>query len=94
MSWRVELLNDAVGQEIMALPADIQGRFLRLGERITLIGLERMGEPHVKHIEGKLWEMRLMGKDWDSARVLRYRGRTPRRCRPGIHQKDAENSAQ
>ncbi len=26
-------------------------------------GLERMREPHVKHIEGKIWEMRLSGRD-------------------------------
>ena len=24
--------------------------------------LERVGEPHVKHIEGRLWEMRLKGR--------------------------------
>jgi phage-related protein len=32
-------------------------------------GLERLGEPHVKHLDGKLWEMRLMGRD-GIARVL------------------------
>jgi len=25
--------------------------------------LESLGEPHVKHLEGKLWEMRLTGRD-------------------------------
>lgn len=25
-------------------------------------GLEHVGEPHVKHIEGHLWEMRLKGR--------------------------------
>jgi len=25
--------------------------------------LERMREPYVKHLEGKLWEMRLKGRD-------------------------------
>ncbi len=63
MSWRVEILNETVGAEITALPADIQARFLRLAERIRLAGLERLGEPHVKHLEGKLWEMRLTGRD-------------------------------
>jgi phage-related protein len=24
--------------------------------------LERVGEPHVKHIDGRLWEMRLKGR--------------------------------
>jgi phage-related protein len=26
------------------------------------LGLDRIGEPHVRHIEGKLWEMRPSGK--------------------------------
>ncbi|MBU6457233.1 MAG: type II toxin-antitoxin system RelE/ParE family toxin [Bradyrhizobium sp.] len=46
-----------------ALPADIQARFLRLAERIASVGLESLGEPHVKHLEGKLWELRLTGRD-------------------------------
>ncbi|WP_245286812.1 type II toxin-antitoxin system RelE/ParE family toxin [Bradyrhizobium sp. Tv2a-2] len=52
--WRVEILNEAVAAEIGALPADMQARFLRLAERITTTGLESLGEPHVKHLEGKL----------------------------------------
>ena len=63
MSWRVEILNETVAAEIAALPADIQARFLRLADRIQLAGLETLREPHVKHLQGKLWEMRLMGRD-------------------------------
>ena len=32
-------------------------------ELIQRHGLERMREPHVKHLEGPLWEMRMAGKD-------------------------------
>ena len=63
MTWRVEILNDTVAAEIAALPADMQARFLRLSERISQAGLESLGEPHVKHLEGKLWELRLTGRD-------------------------------
>src|SRR5713101_8032012 len=63
MPWRVEILNEAVAAEITALPADIQARFLRLAERIAIAGLENLREPHVKHLEGRLWEMRLTGRD-------------------------------
>jgi phage-related protein len=63
MSWRVEILNEAVAAEIGALPADMQARFLRLADRIGAAGLESLGEPHVKHLEGKLWELRLTGRD-------------------------------
>lgn len=61
--WQVEILNEKVGAEIEALPADMRARFLRIGERICQDGLESLGEPHVKHLEGKLWEIRLMGRD-------------------------------
>ena len=30
---------------------------------IERVGLEHVGEPHVKHLEGKLWEMRITGRD-------------------------------
>lgn len=63
MSWRVEILNETVAEEIASLPADMQARFLRLAERIAAVGLEGMSEPHVKHLEGKLWELRLTGRD-------------------------------
>ncbi len=69
MSWRVEILNEIVVAEIAALPADMQARFLRLAERIASAGLESLSGRHVKHLEGKLWELRLTGRD-GIARVL------------------------
>lgn len=69
MAWRVEILNDTVAAEIAALPEDMQARFLRLAERIAFAGLESLSEPHAKHLEGKLWELRLTGRD-GIARVL------------------------
>ena len=63
MGWQVEILNQTVMTEIQALPKDMQGRFLRLGEWIGQVGLENLGAPHVKHLEGKLWELRLKGRD-------------------------------
>lgn len=30
---------------------------------IQALGLERMREPYVRHVEGRLWEMRLTGRD-------------------------------
>jgi len=61
--WTVETLDDAVKAELNALPADQIGRFLRIGDMIQALGLERVGEPHVKLIEGPLWEMRMKGRD-------------------------------
>jgi len=63
MAWTVEVLNDTVRAEIKALPQDLQARFVRLGDRIRQAGLVGLNEPHVKHLDGKLWEMRLIGRD-------------------------------
>ena len=63
MCWSVEVLNDTVAAEIRSLPADMHARFLRIALQIEQAGLETMREPQVKHLEGKLWEMRLMGRD-------------------------------
>jgi len=63
VAWRLEILNETVAAEIATLPADMQARFLRIAERIAVAGLESLSEPHVKHLEGKLWELRLTGRD-------------------------------
>jgi phage-related protein len=55
--WIVETL-DAVDDEIVALPPGLQARVVRLLEAIENVGLEQLREPHVKHLEGKLWELR------------------------------------
>src|SRR5277367_5698413 len=62
MAWRVDILNETVAVEIASLPHDMQARFLRLAERIAATGLQSLNEPHVKHLEGKLWELRLTGR--------------------------------
>jgi len=62
-SWTVSTLNAVVDAEIKALPADIQARFLRIAGLIQAVGLDQVGEPHVKHLDGKLWEMRMSGRD-------------------------------
>jgi len=63
MNWSVEVLNETVAAEIRSLPADMHARFLRIALQIEQAGLETMREPHVKHLEDKLWEMRLKGRD-------------------------------
>jgi phage-related protein len=63
MIWTVELLDQRVRDELAALPQDIQARFKRIVRIMEEHGLEKMREPYVKHLEGKLWEMRLSGQD-------------------------------
>ncbi len=61
--WKVETLNAVVTAELNALPDDMLAKLRRIGELIQAHGIERMREPHVKHIEGRLWEIRLSGRD-------------------------------
>src|ERR1039457_3237020 len=63
VTWIVELLDARVRDELEALPADMKARFRRIVELIQAHGLEQMREPHVRHLEGPLWEMRMKGRD-------------------------------
>ena len=63
MSWTVETLDNRVDAEIGALPPGLQARLVRLLEMVESIGLEQLHEPHVKHLEGKLWELRAKAKE-------------------------------
>jgi phage-related protein len=76
MTWSVETLNPVVDAELEALPADRLARFRHISQLIEEFGLERVREPHVKHLRGSLWEMRLTGKDGIS-RALYVNGRWP-----------------
>jgi len=63
MGWAVETLNATVAAEVNALPQDMKAKFLRIVGMVQTLGLERMREPYVKHLEGRLWEMRMSGRD-------------------------------
>jgi phage-related protein len=63
MSWTIEFVNHTAESEVAALPADMTARFLRIGSLIQAQGLSGVHEPYVKHLEDKLWEMRLKGRD-------------------------------
>ncbi|HEY1630000.1 MAG TPA: type II toxin-antitoxin system RelE/ParE family toxin [Rhizomicrobium sp.] len=62
MSWSV-IVDERAAAEIRLLPADMKGRFLRITQMIENNGLTALREPHVKHLDGKLWEIRLKGRD-------------------------------
>ena len=63
MPWTVVTLNAAVDHEIAALPADMRARLVRLTELIEQIGFEALPRDSVKHLEDKLWELRITGRD-------------------------------
>jgi phage-related protein len=62
MVWTVETLNEIVDEELDNLPADMQARFVHIARLIEAFGPTQVREPHVKHIRGPLYEMRMRGK--------------------------------
>jgi phage-related protein len=49
--------------ELQALPADMRARFLHIAELLETFGPQKVGMPHIRPLEGKLWEMHMQGKD-------------------------------
>ena len=62
MNWSVEYLDTDVQEFVEGLPEDMQASFQWIADLIKSQGLERMREPYVKHLQGRLWEMRLKGR--------------------------------
>jgi phage-related protein len=62
MAWACAFLDDRVRQELEAFPNDIRASFERIVRLVEAVGLERVHEPYIKHLKGRLWEMRLKGR--------------------------------
>ena len=60
--WTVKI-HALAEPELLALPADIRARFLHISELLEACGPMKVGMPHVRPLEGKLWEMRMQGRD-------------------------------
>jgi phage-related protein len=63
MRWAFQTLNALVDEEVKALPKDMQARFLRFAEIIQQEGFQALPRDSVRHLEGKLWEFRMTGRD-------------------------------
>jgi phage-related protein len=63
MSWTVGFVNATAEAEVIALPLDMSARFTRISDKIESQGLLALREPDIKHLTGKLWEIRLTGRD-------------------------------
>jgi phage-related protein len=62
MSWTVSFVNALAQAELNALPLDMQTHFARLTDLLRDRGIEAMRPPYAKHLDGKLWELRLKGR--------------------------------
>lgn len=62
MPWTVETAS-VVEAEIAALPLPLRARLIRLLEAVENVGLEALRAPHARHLEGKLWELRVRARE-------------------------------
>ena len=60
--WTVTL-HPLAARELQSIPADMQARFLHIGDMLEDLGPHRVGMPHIRPLESKLWEMRMTGRD-------------------------------
>lgn len=56
-------MNAAVEAEFAALTEDVKAAILRVADMIREYGLMKIGMPYVRHIQGKIWEIRGRGRD-------------------------------
>lgn len=61
--WTVETLNDVVDKELDGLAPALRARFARICELVGAVGLDRVRAPYVRHLTGRLWEMRMTGAE-------------------------------
>lgn len=62
MNWTVQFVSEMAFAEIKALPRDLQAKLTRVIDLIEANGLAALPTPYVKHLEDKLWEIRLQGR--------------------------------
>ncbi len=61
--WVVGYADHRAEKEVDRLPEDMLADLERITDMIEQYGLERVHTPYVKHLSGKLWEIRVKGRD-------------------------------
>ena len=63
MAWTVLFMDERVEAEMLEQPADIRARFDYIKQLLAEHGPKFLPPKYVKHIDGRLWELRLKGRD-------------------------------
>lgn len=71
--WTLEFVSPLAVKEIKKLPPELQADFLHIAELLIEFGPSNVGLPHTRPVQGKLWEIRLKGRD-NIARSIYYLG--------------------
>ena len=90
MRWSFVFLNAEVKAELDELAEDVRASFERIVQLVQSVGLERVHEPYIKHIEDRIWEMRLRGR---GSRGLCDGDRQARGGPSRIHEENPEDPA-
>lgn len=61
--WEVLILNEVVGSEIRSLPEPMRARLAKIIDLIETSGLEKLPRDLSRHLEDKLWELRIRDRD-------------------------------
>ena len=61
--WQVGFIAEFVYEEFMKLPKEIRSKVYWIADLIEKEGLEEIGMPYIRHIQGKLWEIRAKGRN-------------------------------
>jgi phage-related protein len=56
-------LDERVEDEMNDQEQDIRARFDHIVQLIKMFGIDRLPAKYTRHIEGRLWELRMKGKD-------------------------------
>lgn len=91
--WSVEILNQVVEAELLALPKDMQARFLRISELLESFGPQQVGMPHVRPLGEKLLGNAASGLCWNRSGNLYGRITATTGCASRIRKKDSGDSA-
>lgn len=59
--WKIKILPPAT-KELLELPADLQAKFVHIGELLQEYGSNKVGMPYVRHLRENLWEISLTGR--------------------------------
>jgi phage-related protein len=59
--WIIEFVDQEAEKEFFELEPSFQAKFIHITELIERFGPFKIGMPHIRSLEGKLWEIRMSG---------------------------------
>ena len=92
VNWRVNVLNQSAVEEIDALPPDMRSKLDHIVRMIEELGLHQVREPYIKALRGKLWEIRIKGRDGIARAIYVTREGTPHHHSSCVPQEDPEDT--